>query len=139
MNRESIAPETAWLDQRVEFLQQLADSLKAAQGAVVRNDLAKLRGQTSRQQLLCEQLRRLAEVASVESAEANHETEKRKTDLQEDLAQTELEVARLNRVYGALLRRASRTVNIFCRVLAASSPTYAVPQCSTIGSVSEKE
>ena len=136
---ECLAPQSAWLDQRVALLQHLASSLQAAQEAVVRDDLAELRGQTSRQQVLCEQIRRLTGAPLVELCTTNRETEKRRRELQEKLAQTELEIARLNRVYGALLRRASRTVNIFCRVLAASNATYDVPQSLTVTSGSQKE
>ena len=136
---KGVATKSAWLDQKVELLRQLANSLQAAQDAVVRDDLAELRGQTSRQQLLCGQIRQLAGEPMVKFGPENWETEKRRRELQDKLARTELEVARLNRVYGALLRRASRTVNIFCRVLAACGATYEVPQSLTIASGSQKE
>ena len=46
----------------------------------------------------------------------------------EELAEVERKVAQLNRRYDALLRRARRTVDIFCRVLANSALTYPPPR-----------
>jgi|ERR1051326_5268752 hypothetical protein len=131
--------KSGWLDQRVELLQQLADSLQAAQAALVRNDLPELRGETSRQERLCLELSQSQAALSLESESTSSDTERHRKDVQDELMRMEREIMRLNRIYGALLRRAGRTVNIFCRVLAASSPTYAVPQCPMIRSVAKKE
>ena len=67
----------------------------------------------------------MREVGSVST-----ETAKCNSRTANELARVELEVAKLNRAYGALLRRASRTVTIFCRLLTASELTYAVPQAA---------
>jgi hypothetical protein len=51
----------------------------------------------------------------------------------------ETRVAQLNREYGALLTRARRTVDIFCRVLANSEVTYFPPKRESATSHSELE
>jgi hypothetical protein len=48
--------------------------------------------------------------------------------LAQELIQVEIRVSQLNQVYGALLRRARRTVQIFNRVLTSSALTYAPPK-----------
>ena len=48
--------------------------------------------------------------------------------LDRELIQVEMRVGQLNRVYGALLRRAQRTLQIFMRVLASSANTYTPPK-----------
>jgi len=132
---------------RLDLMRELAHSLALAQAAVVRSDLREMQCQTAEQQRLCEQLSQLGPPASpTEFPLAKHAPAaqpgwtrlpegaasplagERWGALLKELTQVELQVAGLNRAYGALLRRASRTVEIFCRVLATSGVTYAPPQ-----------
>jgi hypothetical protein len=50
------------------------------------------------------------------------------TAFAQELARVESRVSHLNQVYGALLRRAQRTVQIFNRALTSSAVTYAPPK-----------
>jgi hypothetical protein len=140
------------LSQRLGRMRELAHSLALAQAAVVRSDLVEMQGQTAKQQQLCEQLRQIAVQAPTEfPCEAQPPIApaawarlpenlasplggERWNALVNELTQVELQVAALNRTYGALLRRARRTVEIFCRVLATSGVTYAPPQPAPTGS-----
>jgi len=103
---------------RLALMRSLANSLQVAQTALLESNLAELQSQTIRQQSLCDQLQRLGPSPPTTNLRA----------LESELAQIEWQVAKLNRTYAALLRRASRTVEIFCRVLDTSGVTYALPQ-----------
>jgi len=92
----------------IEVLQELADSLQHAHAAVLRSDLPQILNQTARQRELCA---RLGEGS-----------------FRDDWAEPIRKVAGLTRSYAALLRRARRTVDIFCRVLAHSALTYPPPR-----------
>lgn len=139
MTCDGTAPGPGLLENKVELLRQLAGSLEAAQAAVVHHDLAELRRETARQERICGQFRQL-EAARLAKAEAVWgDAQGRREELQGNLARVKLEVTRLNRIYGALLRRASRTVNIFCRALVAARVTYDVPQSLAMPSGAQKE
>jgi len=113
----------------VALMGELADSLERAQAAVLQSDVAEMTRQSERQRKLCADLSRLqAESSQLPQGAATadqHGVLGR--DLGEEWTQARLRVARLNRAYGALLRRARRTVDIFCRVLASSAITYGPP------------
>jgi hypothetical protein len=128
-------------------MHELAASLERAQAAILHTDASQLSAQTKRQQELCEELRRLAPESvpgkAFPLAEAVrsfarkpdiavlHPAIQRRQVLAVELAQVEAQVANLNRAYGSLLRRARRTVDIFCRVLANSGVTYLPPATQT--------
>jgi len=137
---EELNPKIENLEQRLRLLRELADSLAQAQAAVLRSDLECLRKLTSRQREVCGQYRELAcsqrhapgepDQAS-ERASSNPEsadTKQRWEALTAEIARMERKTLELNRAYRALLRRARRTVDIFCRALASSSITYEPPQ-----------
>ena len=110
---------------RVRCLEELGDSLKRAHAAVVGSDLAEIRRQTARQEELCGKLRRFRrDPPAVIPARARAPD----VAMLEKLAAVESRVADLNRRYEALLRRARRTVDIFCRILANSALTYPPPR-----------
>jgi hypothetical protein len=121
---------------RVDRLQELADSLERAHAAVLASDLRQITQQTARQLELCAQLRQLSRDAvqtptswlpgglSSPVRPSNHA-------FGEELAEVAGRVAQLNRQYEALLRRARRTVDIFCRVLTNSALTYPLPRPET--------
>jgi len=136
------------LTQRLALMRELADSLQQVQSAVVRSDLRGIEGHTARQQKLCAALRQLAGEApapplgdatreesrtritwaKLPEAAAPAEVRERWVRLTEDLTAVEMRVSDLNRVYGALLRRAQRTLRIFLRLLASSGNTYTPPK-----------
>jgi flagellar biosynthesis/type III secretory pathway chaperone len=138
------------LERRLALMRELASSLEQVQTAVVRSDLSKIDGHTIRQRELCETLRRLEpEVLArtpynrVSDPYREHkiwvqlpddrvspEVRQRWNRLAQELTQVETQVCQLNQVYGALLRRAQRTLQIFRRVLAGSANTYAPPKCA---------
>jgi hypothetical protein len=145
---QELNPSFELLGRRLALMRQLASSLEQVQNAVVRSDLRGIEGHTARQREICEALRHLEnealessprEAGFGESGKRNIWTQlsedavslqvrqDRKT-LTQDLAQVEMRVIQLNQVYGALLRRARRTLQIFGRVLASSANTYALPK-----------
>lgn len=130
MNPERCS-ETAKI--RLDLLRQLADSLERAHAAVVRSDLFEITRQTACQQVLCGRLRQLpaeglrTQPGGLPAVRGGNQV------LREELAKVERKVAQLNRRYEALLRRARRTVDIFCRVLANSALTYPPPRVQTSG------
>jgi len=139
---QEIASANGALKRRINLMRELARSLECAQAAVLSSDPAQLGAQTKQQQELCEQWRRgLCEFPgngslsprrthpmanSHEAVDLGPAGEAHRALIAE-LSEVEARVAHLNRAYGALLRRARRTVDIFCRVLASSGPTYSQP------------
>ena len=113
----------AQAQRRLTLLRELTESLARAQAAVVKSDLRDLRRQTERQAELCRQLSSLPTPLTNGSSAAM-----RWGELVGQIRQAELALADLNRVYGALLRRARRTVDVFCRLLTDSAITYAPPR-----------
>ena len=120
------------LEQRISSMQALGKTLELTQAAVAQRDLSVLEQQTRRQREICQSLRANAEnlAGSLKPAageEAGSEFASRRRMLREQLAAVENHIRELNRSYAALLRRAKRTIDIFCRLLASSEQTYAVP------------
>jgi len=138
------------LERRLALMRELASSLEQVQTAVVRSDLSKIDSHTVRQQELCETLRQLEAEALGRPPYNLISDQSRKQKiwaqlpqdgvsplvrlrwktLAQDLTRVETRVSQLNQVYGALLRRAQRTLQIFMRVLASSANTYAPPKCA---------
>jgi hypothetical protein len=117
---------------KLALMRSLASSLQHAQTAIVRSDLQQLQRQTAEQDRLCQQLRRLdlprPEVNQPSVLPGPVAADEPGDDLARELVRVELQVMELNREYGALLRRARRTVEAFCRVIAASEITYLPPK-----------
>jgi hypothetical protein len=139
---QDISSVNGALERRIGLMRELANSLERAQAAVLNSDRVQLSRQTMRQRELCEQWRLLVSeftrnvsvpprrahaVPNSHQAAELGPTGERHRALIVELAQIEARVAHLNRAYGALLRRARRTVDIFCRVLANSGLTYSQP------------
>jgi hypothetical protein len=97
--------------QRLGLLRALAELLEHAQAALPTASPERIDQHTARQRELCWQLRATGPA-----------------ELADDLQETAMRVAELNRKYAALLRRRRRTVDIFCRVLASSGTTYPAPK-----------
>jgi hypothetical protein len=98
--------------QRRVLIRELAQSLAQSQRALLAFDLADFESQTVQQAELCCALARLAGAEESSLAE---------------LARVESDLRSQVRLYAAVLRRARRTVEVFCRVLASSGATYTVP------------
>jgi hypothetical protein len=114
---------------RIDLLRQLAQALELAHAAVVGSDLGEITRQTAHQRELCAKLRQLPAdpVRTLASWFPGALVRDRNEAWGEELAAVATRVALLNRRYEALLRRARRTVDIFCRVLAHSALTYPPP------------
>jgi hypothetical protein len=144
------APTTSFglMECRLALMRDLASSLEQAQSALVRSDLPGIDSITTRQQDLCEALRQLesegwrharsiatsagsplekAGMALPDDAVSPSLGRPWKT-LSEEVTRVEIRVFRLNQVYGALLRRARRTVQIYACALASSANTYPPPK-----------
>ncbi len=127
-------------ERRTNLLRQLAVSLEHACEAVRTSDVRALKAEVASQRALCgaiaecigesgcvgsvsakpaEQFRSWAALKANASARTN--------TIEGQLEEIELRVAQLNQEYAALLRRARRTVDIFCRLLAQSPITYSPP------------
>ena len=147
MNQE-LNPSLELLERRLALMRGLAISLEQVQTAVVHSDLGGIDGHTLRQRELCESLRQLESEAlgfrnAIEGQRqkvsigaqlpedaVSLQVRERWQTLSRELSQVEMRVGQLNRVYGALLRRAQRTLQIFMRLLASSASTYAPPKCA---------
>ena len=127
------------IQHRIQVLSELAGSLEQAQRALLQSNLEELRGHTTRQHELCHLLGEISGEASRQAiclglvndgsgGQMAASARERWNALGEQLQAIERRVAQLNYSYGALLRRARRTVDIFCRVLTNSGVTYAPPQ-----------
>jgi hypothetical protein len=147
---EELTISFSLLQRRLALTRELASSLEQAQNAVVRSDLRGIEGHSALQRELCEALRQLESEArgqlprSPVADESGQQqswvqlpedavsplVERRWKVLAQELSQVEMRVRQLNRAYGALLRRAQRTLQIFLRVLASSGNTYAPPKCA---------
>lgn len=118
---QEFSPAYQHLERRLGWLRELAGSLEGARAAVLANNLAELKLQTARQRDLCAALGQFELGTPIGVGE-------RWNRLLQESAKTEIQVRQLNREYGALLARARRTVDIFCRLLANSEPTYLPPK-----------
>jgi len=137
------------LRRRLALMRELANSLAQVQTAVVRSDRNGIEDHTARQRDLCQALRQLGSEAlgclpekpiggesrthklwaQLGEVAVSPQVRQRWEILAGELNQVEMQVSQLNRVYGALLRRAQHTLQIFMRVLASSANTYAPPKC----------
>lgn len=142
---QNLSSANDFLERQVALMRELAGSLERAQAAVLNSDGVQIRAQTILQQKLCGELQQLAGKFSPEDsspahmvtpthpadAATLHPLAQRRQSLLTQLRETGKRVEQLNRVYSALLRRARRTVDIFCRVLANSGITYLPPISQT--------
>jgi hypothetical protein len=139
---QDVSSANDFLERQIALMRELAGSLERAQAAALNSNAGQLSAQTLRQQKLCEELRQLAGkfspehssptapmVTPIHAADAAtlHSCSQRQQSLLTELRKIGKRVEGLNRNYAALLRRARRTVDIFCRVLANSGVTYPPP------------
>jgi len=111
--------------QVIELLREMAGSLSQSKAAILSSSLADLEFQTERQRLLCQRwaaLRSLAQRLPV------------RIQATPDAATAVMETSQRLRIYASLVRRARRTVAIFCRVLATSGVTYSPPPGARLAS-----
>ncbi len=107
------------LERRLALLRSLAEEIEQAQTALLHSDPHAIESHTARQRDICLQLQ--ADRQQQDSSIPWHE---RRAGLRKELATVEQRVWYLNRVYSALLARASRSLAILERILASSSMTY---------------
>jgi hypothetical protein len=147
---QEFRPVFELLQRRLALMRQLAVSLELVQSAVVHSDRSAIDGYSAEQRGICEALRQIeieacgrtlhSPLGSGSSEQKNRvrlpegavspQLQQSWQALSNELSEVELRVSQLNRVYGALLRRAQRTLEIFMRVLANSANTYAPPKCA---------
>jgi hypothetical protein len=127
------------LERRIKLLQKLADSLQRGHAALCIPDYTQIPVQTKVQQDLCQELRRVSRLqASGSAGSAATSVKKCEKALVNELQDLQRRVAELNRSYAALLRRAQRTLNIFCRLLQNSGLTYVAPAVSALPRVQDR-
>jgi len=107
-------------ERRLELFRELAASLERAQRAVMASKVEQMIRETSRQQEICGELRARRD----DKPGTAFTGSSRGAELAGELMRIEKRVAELNRLYAALLRRARRTAEIFCRAMASSALTY---------------
>jgi hypothetical protein len=126
--------ELEYLEERKRLLQQLLNCQADAVVALLRSELAELGELNARQLIICERLRDIQRALAgtggvvrnlTAGAGEGLVTVQRSSDLKTEVVRLENEVGHRNRVFGALLVRARRTMDIFGRALASSWPTYA--------------
>ncbi len=115
-------PDFSPLELPLGHMRELAGVIEQAQVAVIKNDLSGIERLTTRQQELCNLLRAVEAQTVLQCCHTQ-----RQSIWADELVVAGKRVRDLNRAHAALLRRARRTVNIFCRVLASSAVTYAPP------------
>jgi hypothetical protein len=108
-------------EEQISLLQKLAESLAKAQEALLGCDLQGLNEHTVLQSNVCQQLRALRQIPS---AGRPAQLDPRWRELAQKLAQAERRVRHLNGVYGALLRRAARSVQITQNLFRNAHGTY---------------
>jgi flagellar biosynthesis/type III secretory pathway chaperone len=116
-------PDFHGLERRLGHMRELASVIEHAQAAVIMRNLGEIERLTARQRTLCDLLR------APEAQTRFHGCDSlRHSALADQLVAAGKQVRDLNLAQAALLRRARRTVNIFCRVLASSAVTYTPPR-----------
>jgi hypothetical protein len=142
--------ELGRLTERTRLLQELLDSQEKAEASLLGSGVAELTRINSQQIEICGKLRE-NKVALSRSDETSPRENVRPgkmeplgcvqpwNSLRADVVRLEQRVEYRNKVFGALLRRAQRTVNIFGRAIASSALTYAPGQtrASSASHVSE--
>ncbi len=118
----------------VPVMQELAASLNRACQAVVQSDLERLKFETGRQRnltlglaTLIDSVKPISKAAEVGNVDQVAFGGREGNSWSEQLRELEGRVQTLNRDYAILLRRARRTVDIFCRLLNDSSVVYSPP------------
>ncbi|HZQ67134.1 MAG TPA: hypothetical protein VFA68_01340 [Terriglobales bacterium] len=127
-----IQPASNGLGLQLSLLDELAQSLRAAQSAMLTSDLPSFEAHTARQWTLCQAL--MQERAAVDSASQDQEADVNRTRQAADLPRQvallaqvrrmEDRVRQLNRVHACLLRRAQRSLALLRHIVASQCPTY---------------
>lgn len=116
---------------RIALLQELAEELQGAQPALTRDEVEALERHTVRQNELCNALR---EQESARAFGSRSNPTSTRIEVQQEMLNLETRVRRLNRVYAALLRRATRSLVIMQRCLEGSAAVYSRPAIRDTGS-----
>ncbi len=110
------------LDQQRSLWLQLECALERAQGALLQGDVAVFEQCTQEQRQCCGQLARFRSQAEPRHAGPLYSAS---TSLLHDIERTQRRVRQLNRVHAALLRRASRSLQILRNRITRPDVAYA--------------
>jgi hypothetical protein len=148
---QPLASTNELVERRLVLMRELAGSLERAYAALAQADFGEMDRQTARQERLCKQLGRVTApgqrhsvaigplaAGPTRSPEGADPASAHWSRLRRELRDFETRVAQLNYAYGALLRRARRTVDIFCRVLMHSGITYVPPVQKPPGAIRDQ-
>jgi hypothetical protein len=121
-----MAPQTSIdsLLQQYQLWLELAEALQRAQAALLHGEIAAFERSTREQQLCCD---RLLAWRQPDEASGSREASGEDVGLRLEIERVQREVRHLNRVHAALLRRASRSLQILCNLLMRSEPAYKPP------------
>jgi flagellar biosynthesis/type III secretory pathway chaperone len=108
------------LEEQYELWLRLADALERAQHSLLTGELKSFEHCTEEQRACCEKLRQLAS----DSIPAQEQTDPSVAAWNERIDQIRRKVRHLNRVHAALLRRASRSLQILRNLMAGTSRRY---------------
>jgi hypothetical protein len=117
MDEPPLSPD--FLEQRLKLWLRLAESLDQARAALLQGDVVLFEQSTQAESSCCDQLVGLGRLHRLEQGPA---AEARV--LLEEIRRTQLRVRHLNRVHAALLRRASRSLQILRNLIAAPGVPY---------------
>lgn len=112
---------TISLEQQYQVWLELADAIQGAQTALLKGEIVAFERRTEEQRRCCEQLlacRQPDEVAGSQELSGDD------TALRLEIEKVQREVRHLNRVHAALLRRASRSLQILRNLLMRSEGAY---------------
>lgn len=126
------------LERRIEVLRLLSLEMAAAREAFVSLDLERIQQFTLTQENLCTEVQFLdAEITALTQLESflNSDNPERIDQLKKENVEAAAQVARHNRVLGALLRRSRRSVNALMNSLAQANGSYAANRGSRTRSV----
>jgi hypothetical protein len=112
-------------DAQLELLAQvrgLANAIQSAISAIEKNDLAQFQDHLAMQEKICNRLSCLRATVLIKTAKNNGESGEAK--LQQELLQACSALAKLNRVYSALLKRAQKSVDLMAAIYASHGTGY---------------
>jgi hypothetical protein len=116
-------------------VQALAQAMRAAIAAIEKNDLAQFQAHLAAQETICNRLSCGPETAS-RIAKAAVSGEKAEPGLHHEIRQAYVALAQMNRVYGSLLKRARKSVEMMIALYRSHGTGYdrgpaALPQSRT--------
>lgn len=122
-------PDSAWLEQRLALLGELAAALRASTDALVRLDLDAIHRSVDEQERLCGEIRSIDR--GLDELRGKYlglaEPGAAPSPALERMAKAQAEVRALNRRHAALVRRSRRTLEAMMNFMRSTALTYADP------------